>query len=74
MVTREVVLEALYGCVPPGAVVIRKVVEVVDGEDEAVIKFEDGEEDRFDLVIGADGIWSRARKAIAGEKNGPEYR
>ena len=54
-----------------------RVEEVVDEEDAAVVRFADGgEEMRFDLVVGADGIWSRVRKAISDEedKTGPEYR
>lgn len=74
MVTREVVLAALYEALPAGVVEVRKVAEVVDGEGEARVRFEDGEERTFDLVVGADGIWSRSRKAISGEENGPEYR
>lgn len=74
MVTREVVLEALYAAVPESAVEIKKVVEVFDGEDEAVVRFDGGEEKMFDLVVGADGIWSRTRKAVSSEERGPEYR
>lgn len=74
MVTREVVLEALHERVPSGVVQLRKVEEVVDGDDAALVRFVDGGEERFDLVVGADGIWSRARKAVFDESNGPEYR
>lgn len=80
MTLREVVLEALYSEVPEGVVRVRKVREVVDGDEGAVVRFEgDGEaeeeEERFDLVVGADGIWSRTRKAVAGaDEKGPEYR
>ena len=74
MVTREVVLEALYAKVPAEVIEIRKVVEVVDGEEEARVVVDGGEERVFDLVVGADGIWSKSRRAISGEQDGPEYR
>jgi 2-polyprenyl-6-methoxyphenol hydroxylase-like FAD-dependent oxidoreductase len=84
MVTREVVLEALYEAFEAagGVVRVRNVREVVDGgEDGVLVRFEgggseEGEDERFDFVVGADGIWSRCRKVIAGgdQLSEPEYR
>lgn len=74
MVTREVVLEALYAAVPDNALHIGKVLEVVDGAEKTIVKFEGGVKEIFDLVVGADGIWSRTRRAILGDGDRPEYR
>lgn len=74
MVLREVVLHALYKRVPASVVIQQKVVEVHDREDKARLKFDDGKEEDFDLVIGADGVWSRCRRALTGDTHPPEYR
>lgn len=74
MVMREVVVDALYENIPPSAIVNQKVVGVEDNEDAATITLDSGEKATFDLVIGADGVWSRVRRAISGENDGPEYK
>ncbi|MFE5214952.1 MULTISPECIES: FAD-dependent oxidoreductase [unclassified Streptomyces] len=44
----------------------RAVTRVVPGTDEgAVIHFTDGRQEAFDLVVGADGAWSRVRPAVS---------
>ncbi|MFF1692164.1 FAD-dependent oxidoreductase [Streptomyces sp. NPDC058257] len=44
----------------------RDVTEVVpDGRDGVLIHFADGRQETFDLVIGADGAWSRVRPALS---------
>ncbi|MDX3577206.1 MULTISPECIES: NAD(P)/FAD-dependent oxidoreductase [unclassified Streptomyces] len=35
------------------------------GGDGALVRFEDGREETFDLVVGADGAWSRTRPAVS---------
>lgn len=42
-------------------------------EEGAEIEFADGERARFDLVIGADGIESAARRAVDGGETPPRY-
>ena len=74
MVLREVVIQALYERIPASAIVHQRVVEVEDGEKQATVKLNNGESKDFDLVIGADGVWSKARRALMGDKHGPEYR
>ncbi|MFE9391358.1 FAD-dependent oxidoreductase [Streptomyces sp. NPDC006784] len=40
--------------------------QVVPGaRDGVLVRFEDGREETFDLVIGADGAWSRTRTAVS---------
>lgn len=68
MVLRQVVLDALYERIPESAVVHQKIVEVEDGDDSATIKLENGEKFTFDLIIGADGVWSKSRKAVLGDR------
>ena len=74
MVLREVVIGALYERVDPSVIVKQKVVAVEDGENEAKVTLDNGETFSFDLVIGADGIWSRSRRAILGDKHCAEYK
>ncbi|MET7689533.1 NAD(P)/FAD-dependent oxidoreductase [Streptomyces sp. NPDC005483] len=45
----------------------REVTQVVPGKDRegALVRFADGRQETFDLVIGADGAWSRTRPAVS---------
>lgn len=44
----------------------REVTAVVAGtRDGALVHFADGRQERFDLVVGADGAWSRVRPAVS---------
>ncbi|WP_369023701.1 FAD-dependent oxidoreductase [Nocardia cyriacigeorgica] len=44
----------------------RRVTEVVpEAGGGAVVRFGDGREESFDLVVGADGAWSRVRPAVS---------
>lgn len=44
----------------------RAATEVVPGShDGALVRFADGRQETFDLVIGADGAWSRVRPAVS---------
>ena len=74
MVLREIVIQALYERIPASAVVHEQVIQVEDGDQQAVITLGNGEEQTYDLVIGADGVWSKARGALLGDQHGPEYK
>ncbi|PWI12837.1 FAD-dependent oxidoreductase [Streptomyces sp. Act143] len=44
----------------------RGVTQVVPGAaDGVLVRFEDGREEAYDLVVGADGAWSRTRPAVS---------
>lgn len=68
MILREAVLDALYERIPESAIVHQKVVEVMDGDDSATVSLDNGERLTFDLVIGTDGVWSKTRRAVLGDK------
>ena len=74
MVLREVVIDTLYKRIPSSAITLRKVVSVVDTENGVTIKLDNGDEASFDLVIGADGVWSKTRMAILGRRSWAEYK
>ena len=73
MVVRQVVIDALLERIPTSALVHCKVTSVEDGENEATITLENGDTETFDLVIGADRVWSKTRRAILGDKYNAEY-
>ena len=68
MVLRQVVLDALYEHIPESNVVLQKIVEGQDGDDRATVLLENGDKSKYDLVIGTDGVWSKTRKAVLGDK------
>ncbi len=48
--------------------------EEIDDDNEGVtVRFSDGEEARYDIVIGADGVYSDTRKKIMPDAEKPEY-
>lgn len=57
----------LFECLPPGLVVWGKKLKEVDTDN--VLHFQDGtSESGFDLIVGADGAWSRTRSRISNDK------
>ncbi|MCB4767655.1 FAD binding domain-containing protein [Ancylobacter sp. Lp-2] len=51
----------------------RRAVEIVQEPGGVVVRYADGHKERADLVIGADGIGSVVRPAVAGRHSLPEY-
>lgn len=43
----------------------RSVTDVVPGRDGVLVQLADGRQETFDLVVGADGAWSRVRPAVS---------
>ncbi|KAF2816126.1 FAD/NAD(P)-binding domain-containing protein [Mytilinidion resinicola] len=68
-IDRRVLRDVLLGSVGEGVVRWEKKVasvEVDDGTGKGVVRFVDGgEEGGFDLVVGADGCWSKVRAAVS---------
>ncbi len=70
---RSDLLEALRDKLPEETLLLGRAVTGVDsGATSATVKFEDGTEETFDLVVGADGIHSAIRTALWGEDH-PKY-
>ncbi|MGW0948029.1 FAD-dependent monooxygenase [Streptomyces sp. NPDC002623] len=64
---RADLLDALRSAVPQRSIHLGKRCVSVEFEgDQAVLRFEDGETVRPDILIGADGVHSRVRNAIVG--------
>lgn len=46
----------------------------IDDDGKGVtVRFSDGREGRYDIVVGADGVYSDTRRAVMPEAPGPEY-
>lgn len=59
---------ALVGALEPGSLTLgKRSVEVEHGKAGATVRFEDGTRITAPVVVGADGLRSRVRKAVAGE-------
>ncbi|MFD9042186.1 FAD-dependent monooxygenase [Streptomyces bottropensis] len=70
---RADLLDALRSAVPEHSVHLGKRCVSVEFEgDQAVLRFEDGETVRPDILIGADGVHSRVRSAIVGPTHAGE--
>ncbi|WP_208777853.1 FAD-dependent monooxygenase [Streptomyces griseorubiginosus] len=64
---RADLLDALRSAVPEQSIHLgRRCVSVEFDGDQAVLRFEDGETVRPDILIGADGVHSRVRGAVVG--------
>lgn len=46
----------------------KRIQTLAQGKDGVALRFEDGSEASFDMVVGADGIHSRVRSALFGEE------
>lgn len=46
---------------------------ITQDDDGVTVEFEDGSEDRFDLVIGADGVYSKTREWLLPDAPKPRY-
>ena len=70
---RADLLEALRNRLPDDALHLGKAVTGVEvGDTGATVRFEDGCDAQFDIVIGADGIHSAVRTALWGQDH-PKY-
>ncbi|WP_371573622.1 FAD-dependent monooxygenase [Streptomyces sp. NBC_01314] len=70
---RADLLDALRSAVPAHSVHLGRRCVAVDFEgDQAVLRFEDGETVRPDILIGADGVHSRVRGAVVGPTHARE--
>lgn len=47
--------------------------DITDGPDQVRVSFSDGTAESFDLVIGADGVYSATRKAVFPEAGQPAF-
>jgi salicylate hydroxylase len=66
-VHRADLLDVIAAALPTGSVTLGKRCATVQSHDDvAVARFEDGSEIEADIIIGADGIHSRVRKALFG--------
>jgi salicylate hydroxylase len=66
-VHRADLLDAIAAALPANSVTLgRRCATVESHDDVAVARFEDGSEIEADVIIGADGIHSRVRKALFG--------
>jgi salicylate hydroxylase len=65
LIHRRDFIDALLGVLPAGMVLFgHKLAAIEDRGDETALTFENGETVTADLVIGADGIKSRVRRAL----------
>lgn len=64
---RADLMQSLEASLPAGVVQLgRRAIDASDEMDGAEIRFDDGTRERFDAVIGADGIHSVVRRALFG--------
>jgi salicylate hydroxylase len=62
MVHRRDFIDVLTGALPEGVLQYGyRAEEITDNGDSATVKFANGEEETFDILVGADGIKSRVR-------------
>ncbi|MCS5478831.1 FAD-dependent monooxygenase [Corynebacterium sp. YIM 101645] len=62
MVHRRDFIDVLTGSLPEGVLQYGyRAEEITDNGDSATVKFSNGEEETFDILVGADGIKSRVR-------------
>ena len=73
LIRRQVLWECIREKVPDEAVVKNGIVRVGRSESgRPVLEFDEGRE-KVDLVIGADGVWSKVREAVVGNEFVPLY-
>ncbi|KAJ8122198.1 hypothetical protein ONZ43_g1547 [Nemania bipapillata] len=75
MIGRDACCQIFRNRVPDEVVVRRKVIDVrlAEGDNRPALVFQDQTTEEFDFVIGCDGVWSRARRAIFGAQDRDQY-
>jgi 2-polyprenyl-6-methoxyphenol hydroxylase-like FAD-dependent oxidoreductase len=74
-ISRKILHEVLHDGAVANGVKFRMgltVGDIENNENEANVKFTDGSTETYDLVVGADGIYSKVRKMIFGDFE-PQY-
>ncbi|KAL0487894.1 hypothetical protein AKO1_015204 [Acrasis kona] len=47
------------------------ITDISSGEDSALVTFNSGNKDTYDIVVGADGLGSKTRRIVFGEQDSP---
>jgi 2-polyprenyl-6-methoxyphenol hydroxylase-like FAD-dependent oxidoreductase len=75
-ISRKILHEVLYEAAVENGVTIRMGLTVSEIENEGTrvgVKFTDGSEGQYQLVVGADGIYSKVRSLVFGDEIQPQY-
>jgi 2-polyprenyl-6-methoxyphenol hydroxylase-like FAD-dependent oxidoreductase len=72
-VRRGLLLQMLLGGLPPGALTTgRRLIDVRENESEVIARFANSTEQRTELLVGADGVWSMTRRHLS-PRSRPRY-
>jgi 2-polyprenyl-6-methoxyphenol hydroxylase-like FAD-dependent oxidoreductase len=74
--TRPALHEVLSQAARDAGVSVRlglSVTALINEDDGVSVAFSDGTQDKYDLVVGADGVYSKTRSLLFGDKYQPKY-